>query len=209
MKTMGRLPPGRALWEGGDAVGAYGTTLALELLPYFTKGRIGSMEGLYFESSATTSFHFITVSELSAQPSNPVSGLVYGTSTNPTDFALGVKHLQMLGVRYLMLFTPQTKSMANQQTGPEARRDRSRHRRSAPEGLEDLRGEERAPARHGLVGRAGCREDARRQLRAVLGPRSGTRRARCRISARGSARPRRGSRSADQLDKVWVGSGPE
>jgi hypothetical protein len=115
MKKMGSLPPGRALWEGGDAVGAYGTTLALELLPYFTNGRIGSMEGLYFESSATVSFHFITVSELSAQPSNPVSGLVYGSSSNFADFTLGVKHLQMLGVRYLMLFTPQTKSMANRQ----------------------------------------------------------------------------------------------
>jgi hypothetical protein len=115
MKKMGSLPPGRALWEGGDAVGTYGTTLALELLPYFTNGRIGSMEGLYFESSATTSFHFITVSELSAQPSNPVSGLVYGSSTNASDFSLGVKHLQMLGVRYLMLFTPQTESMARRQ----------------------------------------------------------------------------------------------
>jgi hypothetical protein len=73
------------------------------------------MEGLYFESSATTSFHFITVSELSAQPSNPVSGLVYGTSTSPADFTLGVKHLQMLGVRYLMLFTPQTERMAKKQ----------------------------------------------------------------------------------------------
>ena len=75
--------PGRAMWEGGDAVGNYGTTLSLELLPYFTKGRIGSMEGLYFESSATVSFHFLTVSELAKQPSNPVRGLVYGTSTQP------------------------------------------------------------------------------------------------------------------------------
>jgi hypothetical protein len=85
------------------------------LLPYFTNGRIASMEGLYFESSATVSFHFITVSELSAQPSNPVSGLVYGTSTSPEDFSLGVKHLQILGVRYLMLFTPETKKMAARQ----------------------------------------------------------------------------------------------
>jgi hypothetical protein len=115
MKKMGSLPAGRALWEGGDAVGAYGTTLALELLPYFTNGKIGSMEGLYFESSATTSFHFITVSELSKQPSNPVSGLIYGTSTSPADFSLGVKHLQMLGVRYLMLFTEQTERMAKLQ----------------------------------------------------------------------------------------------
>ena len=117
MEKMGSLPPGRALWEGGNDVGNYGTTLALELLPYFTNGRIDSMEGLYFESSATTSFHFMTVSELAASPSNPVRGLVYGSSTNPKDFALGVKHLQMLGVRYLMLFTSSSKHMAESQPG--------------------------------------------------------------------------------------------
>ena len=38
IKTMDTLPPGRAMWEGGDAVGAYGTTLSPELLPYFTNG---------------------------------------------------------------------------------------------------------------------------------------------------------------------------
>jgi len=112
IETMDKLPPGRALWEGGDAIGAYGTTLALELLPYFTNGRIDSMEGLYFESSATTSFHFLTVSELAQSPSNPVRGLNYGSSSSPTDFALGVKHLQMLGVSYLMLFSPQSEAMA-------------------------------------------------------------------------------------------------
>jgi hypothetical protein len=117
IETMNKLPAGRALWEGGNDVGNYGTTLSPELLPYFTKGRIGSMEGLYFESSATTSFHFMTVSELAKDPSNPVRGLVYGTSTSPTDFALGVKHLQMLGVSYLMLFSPQSKEMAADQPG--------------------------------------------------------------------------------------------
>jgi hypothetical protein len=55
------------------------------------------------------------VSELAKSPSNPVRGLVYGTSTSPADFALGVKHLQMLGVSYLMLFSPQTEEMAAQQ----------------------------------------------------------------------------------------------
>ena len=64
--TMGKLPPGRALWEPSSDINNYGTTLALELLPYFTHGRIDSMEGLYFESSATTDFHFMTVSELTA-----------------------------------------------------------------------------------------------------------------------------------------------
>ncbi len=115
VETMDKLPPGRALWEGGDAIGNYGTTLALELLPYFTNGRIDSMEGLYFESSATTSFHFLTVSELAQSPSNPVRGLAYGTNSDPTDFALGVKHLQMLGVSYLMLFSPQSEAMAASQ----------------------------------------------------------------------------------------------
>ena len=140
IETMNKLPPGRALWEGGNDVGNYGTTLALELLPYFTNGRIDSMEGLYFESSATTSFHFITVSELSAQPSNPVRGLVYGTSTSPTDFALGVKHLQMLGVSYLMLFSPQSKKMADQQRDLSLVATVPDLDGAAPKGLEHLQG---------------------------------------------------------------------
>ena len=52
------------LWEGGDAIGAYGTPLALMLLPYWTDGRIQSMEGLYFEASTTTPYHFMTVATL-------------------------------------------------------------------------------------------------------------------------------------------------
>ncbi len=107
---------GRALWEPSsgepDAINSYGTSLALELLPYFTNGRIGSMEGIYFESSATTSYHFLTVAECSEHPSNPVRGLKYG---NPSDdFDLCVRHLQMLGVRYLMLWTPQAEAKAAQ-----------------------------------------------------------------------------------------------
>jgi hypothetical protein len=114
-QTMGTLPPGRALWEpsalgSSDPINYYGTSLALELLPYWTKGRIGSMEGLYFESSATTSFHFLTVSELAAHPSNPVRGLVYGSLA---DFDRGVKHLQMLGVRYYMAWTPEAEAKAD------------------------------------------------------------------------------------------------
>jgi hypothetical protein len=114
-QTMGTLPPGRALWEpsamaGQDPINTYGTSLALELLPYWTNGRIGSMEGLYFESSATTSFHFLTVSELARNPSNPVRGLVYGTLD---DFDRGVEHLAMLGVRYYMAWTPEAQAKAD------------------------------------------------------------------------------------------------
>ena len=98
---------GRALWEPSsgspDAINSYGTSLALELLPYFTDGRVGSMEGIYFESSATTSYHFLTVAECSRFPSNPVRGLEYGNLSS--DFDLCVRHLRDLGVRYLMLWT--------------------------------------------------------------------------------------------------------
>jgi hypothetical protein len=107
---------GRALWEPSsgdpDAINSYGTSLALELLPYFTQGRIDSMEGIYFESSATTSYHFLTVAECSQHPSNPVRGLKYGTPSQ--DFDLCVRHLQMLGVRYLMLWTPESQAKADQ-----------------------------------------------------------------------------------------------
>ena len=112
--TMAALPPGRALWEPSGDIDKYGTTLALELLPYWTDGRIGSMEGLYFESAATTDYHFLTVSELSIHPSNPVRGLAYGTSA---DFDRGVRHLRMLGVRYYMAQTDEMKAKADAHDG--------------------------------------------------------------------------------------------
>ncbi len=105
---------GRALWEPSsgdpDAINSYGTSLALELLPYFTHGKIDSMEGIYFESSATTDYHFLTVAECAEHPSNPVRGLVYGTPA--ADFDLCVRHLQMLGVRYYMAWTPEMQKLA-------------------------------------------------------------------------------------------------
>ena len=41
--------------------------MAPMLLSLFTDGCIGSMEGLYFESSTTTPFHFINQDELSVR----------------------------------------------------------------------------------------------------------------------------------------------
>ena len=67
--------------------------MALMLLPYWTDGCIGSMEGLYFESSATVPYHFLSAAELSKAPSNPMRDLPYPTM----NVADGVRHLQLLG----------------------------------------------------------------------------------------------------------------
>jgi hypothetical protein len=73
------------------------------LLPHWTDGCIGSMEGLYFEASATTPYHFLLQSELSTSPSRAQRDLPYSNlSINQ-----GVGHLQDLGVRYYMAFTDQ------------------------------------------------------------------------------------------------------
>ena len=68
------------MWEYNSTMNNYGTPDALTILPYWTNGCIGSMEGLYYEASATTPFHFIDQSELSLQPSDPMVGLPYASS---------------------------------------------------------------------------------------------------------------------------------
>ena len=104
---------GRAMWEYSSDLNNYGTPMALMLLPFWTDECIGSMEGLYFEASATTPYHFLNQSELSTSPSDAMRDLAYRTTAiNQQDFDLGVAHLQMLGVRYYMASTPETKSFA-------------------------------------------------------------------------------------------------
>ncbi len=100
---------GRAMWEYSDSLNNYGTPMALMLLPYWTNGCIGSMEGLYFEASATTPYHFLNQSELSTSPSDAMRGLPYRAGPlSQSSFDLGVQHLQMLGVRYYMASTAST-----------------------------------------------------------------------------------------------------
>ncbi|MGH9192585.1 MAG: hypothetical protein ACRDZ0_08965, partial [Acidimicrobiales bacterium] len=89
---------GRAFWEYERELDRYGTPMALMLLPHWTDGCIGSMEGLYFEASATTPYHFLVQTELSTAPSAAQRDLPYGTF----DITKGVDHLQMMGVRYYM-----------------------------------------------------------------------------------------------------------
>ena len=113
METMAsvgrRYGCGRAMWEYSATENRFGTPEALMLLPYWTDGCIDSMEGLLFESSTTTPYHFIDQAELSASPSDPEVGLPYG----PLDVTLGVQHLQLLGVRYFMAETPEVEQQAN------------------------------------------------------------------------------------------------
>jgi len=100
---------GRAMWEYNADQNRFGTPEALMLMPYWTNNCIDSMEGLYFESSATTPYHFLDQAELSVSPSNPMVGLPYGG----LDVAFGVEHLQMLGVRYYVAFSRSVIAQAN------------------------------------------------------------------------------------------------
>ncbi len=109
MQSVGkRYGCGRAMWEYSSSENRFGTPEALMLLPYWTNGCIDSMEGLLFESSTTTPYHFINQAELSLAPSEPEVGLPYG----PLDVSLGVQHLQLLGVRYFMAETPEVEQQA-------------------------------------------------------------------------------------------------
>ena len=111
--TMSRVAKrygcGRAMWEyNTDQENLFGTPEALMLLPYWTNNCVDSMEGLLMESSPTTPYHYLDQSELSVSPSDPQVGLDYG----PLDVDLGVQHLQMLGVKYFMAFSPQVLAQA-------------------------------------------------------------------------------------------------
>jgi phosphomannomutase len=113
MTKLGKDPAygcGRAMWEYEPELDQMGTPDALMLLPYWTHGCIGSQEGLYYESSATTPYHFLNAAELSGQPSNPVRGLDYPSAPDVTE---GVEHLQMLGVKYFMAETPAIETAAD------------------------------------------------------------------------------------------------
>ena len=108
---------GRALWEidnrDGVGNGKYGTTMALMLLPFWTDGCIQSMEGLYFEASGTTPYHFLTAAAMSDRASNPVRQLRY--TDNEAD--VGIEHIRDLGIRYVMVTTAE--AIAEAETRPE------------------------------------------------------------------------------------------
>ena len=112
IEAAAQLPPGRLLWEGNTQLNVYGSPLALMLLPYWTHGRIASNEGVYYEASASTPYHFMTTAALDApgNSSGAVRGVPYRTQT---DFALGVRWLQVLGIRYLAVHADASKKLAD------------------------------------------------------------------------------------------------
>jgi len=121
VQTMGDLGQsngcGRAMWEHEEQHDRYGTPMALMLLPFWTDGCIGSMEGLYFEASSTTPYHFINQDELSVGASNPQRDLPYVPGPpDQAQFDLGIEHLQMLGVKYYMAITEQMISYGQKNT---------------------------------------------------------------------------------------------
>jgi len=114
MAAIGEDPAlgcGRALWENNENNGRYGTTMALMLLPHWTDGCIDSSEGLFFEASGTTPYHFLAASAMSTKSSDPVRQLRYSDG-NP---AVGVPYLQELGIRYYMAWTDEAVAKADEQ----------------------------------------------------------------------------------------------
>lgn len=106
---------GRVLYEYEDAkLGSFGTTLSPMLLPYWTKGCLQSFEGVYFESSATMPWHWMTAalvttpltnnadgSKKYSGPSNPQRDIPYPTY----DLVRGVEKMKASGVRYYLSIT--------------------------------------------------------------------------------------------------------
>jgi hypothetical protein len=100
---------GRAMWEYEPQLDRLGTPMALMLLPMWTDGCIGSMEGLFFESAASVPYHFLNQSELSQTPSRAQRDLPYRS----LDLDNGVAHLQLMGVKYYMAVSPEAIAAAN------------------------------------------------------------------------------------------------
>ena len=96
---LNQLEPGRIMWEPNSDLNKYGTPMVLMTIPMFTNHE--SIEGLYFDSSITTPFHFVTVSGLAESPSNPVGGLSYING----DFDKGVRYMKELGIDYFISYT--------------------------------------------------------------------------------------------------------
>ena len=114
---------GRAMWEyDDDKLESFGTTMSLMLLPFWTKGCIGSMEGVYFESSPTAPSHWMNAALLTVDETKNSDGSIkFSGASNPQrglpypsfDLERGIKKLRAEGVRYYLAFTQPTLDAAD------------------------------------------------------------------------------------------------
>ena len=186
------------------------------LLPFWTDGCIDSMEGLFFESSATTPYHFLASRRSRPHRHDPVRNLRY----DPLDVEKGTKYMQILGVKYYMAFSPAAVKEARQQNRTSLSRDlravgdlpgrRHRHRHAAHE---PARRRRRAPTKtrsHGCTCPRTCsidptqwdvepgRSGPKDWQRVETGPTTACRRQRCRTPVQVVEHHRR-ERRPDQL----------
>jgi hypothetical protein len=93
-----------------ETTGPFGSTEAMMSVPMWTKGCMEATDGIYFESSTTTPYHFLDQSEVSqdGESPDPISYLTYPGF----DLADGVRHLQAMGVRYFLAMSPLVESQA-------------------------------------------------------------------------------------------------
>ena len=108
-EVLEREPTGRVLWDWSEDIeSSFGSPHALMSLPYWTKQH--TMDGMFFESSLTSPFVFVTKSEASSER------VLINTTIRPPDLDLdrAVQHMKMLGVRYFIAWSETVKQAAMQ-----------------------------------------------------------------------------------------------
>jgi hypothetical protein len=106
MERLEDLPSGRVFWEPSSELVRFGTPVSLMSIPYWTDQP--TMEGIYFESSITTPFHFLTASEVADSPSNPIPGLPY----EGFDLERGIDHMELMDVSYYIAYSDTAREAA-------------------------------------------------------------------------------------------------
>ncbi len=114
ISVLETLECGRLFAEpDGKKYDKYGSTLAITAMPYWTKGCIQTIDGLYYEASSTTPFHYLTASMMSTKASHAQRRLPY----TAYDMKKGVDRIRSLGVRYVLLVSDAAKKDARSQPG--------------------------------------------------------------------------------------------
>ncbi len=101
LRDLDALPPGRVLWQSDSVATRFGRSFALDVLPYLDPEH-PTLPGLLRESSITEPFVGIVFRETSPEPSLRFHTL---NDRYPFDFDRGVRHMDLLGVRYFVAFT--------------------------------------------------------------------------------------------------------